>query len=122
MPRSFRVGKSADHEFFASHRFGFNPIVSTSAGVRPIASLGDNAFEAHAAGFGKERLTVSRDVFGVADHTSRSVMFEQIAENCLALVEWRRAQVMTVEVRQVESIVDQLALAIGLKGILQCLK
>src|SRR5579872_4851960 len=49
LPRAFRIGEAADHEFLPAHALGLQPALAFAGEVRLVAPLRDDALESEAA-------------------------------------------------------------------------
>ncbi len=94
-----RRRETHDDEVVGLRRVDLDPVGRALRRIWRRGTLADDAFEAHALGFGEHRLPFGFDVLGVAQRAGRR---QQTAQRGLALGQRQRAQVETVEVRQIE--------------------
>ena len=105
---------AGDHEFLAKRAFRLHPIVAAAAAVRRVGALGDNAFEAHAAGVLQHHLAGLGEMLAEPQRPLLVEAMHQVAQLLLAVDQRFGPDVLAVEPQQIERIEDHpLALAFG---------
>ena len=111
-PRSFRVRPADDNELLAVQRFGFAPQATISRRVRRVDRLRDDALKTELSGVLEDELAVARFM---AVELKPGLVCEQRLKQFLALDKRKRGNIPTVDMQEVEGIVDEprAALAVG---------
>ena len=116
--RPGRIGIAGDHEFLAALALQLDPVGAARAAVRRALALADDAFQAER----ERRLdhAVGRRVehFAEAD-ARRGRLRNHAVQQCAARFQRRDAQVVAIEVRQVEEVVDDVLGAARIERVLQ---
>jgi len=102
--------EAADHDFLAAATLGFCPIADATRAVRRIEPLGNDAFEAHAARRLEHCIASGLEMLDVADRRAivEAVLVEEGLEACLARRHWPFAQVLAVQIHEIEDEVHDL--------------
>ncbi len=96
---------AADDELLVAEAFDLQPARRPARHVRLVGLLGDDAFEAEAAGLRENLVAMSDDVFAVADGVGRAL--QQLAQDLFAVRQRLIAQVAPVELQDVEHVVGE---------------
>ena len=96
-------GDIAGHDKFLPRRaFRLHPVLAAAGAVRRIAKLGDNAFQAQPAGVSQHQGAILLKMAAVADDAA--VTADDLFQQFLALDQRNVAQIVAVEMKQVEDV------------------
>ncbi len=119
-PLAPRRRVASNHELFPLDALGLQPVAAAASTIRAIAPLRDDPLEVQAAGLGEYFRTGALQV--VAEPQPALGSRQDGLQNRLPLDERAARQVDSVQVQQVESVVNQVLRSPGLKYVLQSLK
>jgi hypothetical protein len=98
---TLRISEAADDEFLAPAAFELDPVGRAARHIRGVAPLADHAFEADLAG-GDDQFVRFGAEFGGKPHLLRSGILKHLFEHRAAVDQRHLAQVVAVEVRNIE--------------------
>jgi len=118
---AFGVGVADDHEFLALLALELDPVRAAAATVRAVDAFADQPFELQTAGAveqGFDRLVkVGRKLEYV-----RLIVPKQLAQGVAAALQRYLTQVPTTKKRQVEQVIGNAFVMLGIEGVLQGLE
>src|ERR1700683_9556 len=100
--RAVGIAVAADHEQFSLRTLDLQPIAGAGSAIRGVAQFGNDSFQLILRYRGVKIRAAPDHVIAIAD---RTLVVDQLAEQTLALLEWQRAHVKTIEAQQVEDII-----------------
>jgi hypothetical protein len=116
--RALRIGEAADDEFLAPAAFQFDPVGRAARDIAGVAPLADHAFEADLAG-GDDQFIRPGAEFGREPHLVGFGLLEHLFEHRAAVDQRHLAQVVAVEVRNIEQEVIDVDGAVAVECRLQ---
>ena len=119
--RTFRIGVADDHEFLAMLALELDPVAAAPRHIRRAETFADQAFHLHLAGAVEQRIRGFVERLGEAQQRI-SLRAEDGRQRRAAFLHRHFAQVDAVEIRQIKQVIEDVATAPGLEGILQGLK
>src|SRR6185295_9730683 len=102
-PIGGRERKAADDQLFTSQAFDFDPVAAATRTIGPVATLGDDAFQAELARLAQECLARLVDVIAELDD-GRLFLPQKLAQSLLPLGQRQTPQIIAVLVEQIERI------------------
>src|SRR5712692_11552325 len=100
---AFRIGVSADDALLALRNLDFQPIARTFFLISAVAFLGENAFQSALACHFKQLATLLGIVVG---ESNDFFTLEHRLQQFLALLQTHSAQIVAIEVEEIESVVE----------------
>ena len=97
------IGEAPDDELLLVGAFFFQPCLCPAGAVNRVRSLGDNPFEAHAAGLGEDVLTGPFEMF--AEMQMAMFSWNDGAQCLLSLQQGPATQIDAIEVECIEQII-----------------
>src|SRR5215470_15674341 len=108
---SLRFGVAGNHSFESMLDFHLQPFTAAAGFVEAVASFREDAFQTLAAGYFEESLAVRDEMVRKANGVARRD--KQVCECGFAVLERDAAQVVTVEVKEVEGVVKNLNILVS---------
>src|SRR5215210_6145572 len=85
LPRTGRLGVTANHQLRALAAFHLQPIIAAPWLVRPVAALRDDALQVHLARLLEKYRSISRDVLRKVKGRRKVCLPQQVREQVLSL-------------------------------------
>ncbi len=105
--RSLGIREAADHELLPAHALGLLPVQVAAAAVRRAQTLGHDPFQTQRAGVLKERAAAAHDVVRIPEQAAGGAVVQQRAQLLFARFDRLLAQILPVQVQQIEHEVGQ---------------
>src|SRR5215510_4315125 len=108
---AFGFGVAGDHRFEAVLDFHFQPFTAAPWFVQAVASFGEDSFQALAAGDFEEAFAIRNEMIRKPYRIAGGD--EQVCECGLAALKGHATEVIAVEVKEVEDVIQDLDIRLG---------
>src|SRR6185312_3158818 len=102
LARAFALGEAANDEFLPLDAFRLEPVADPARAIGRVGAFRHDAFEPLLSRFLEDRVARALDMVGIAQRARLGLFRDQGTEQFLARAEGSAAQILAVEIEQVE--------------------
>src|SRR6185437_10363593 len=117
--RALAFGEATDDKFLALDAFRFLPVANTARPISRRGALRHDAFEAALSRLFENRVARTFDMVGITQRVRLGSFWDQRTQQFLAFEQPCAAQILAVEIEQIESDQRQLLIVLLAQRLLQ---